>query len=147
MKYTEKLRDPRWQKKRLEVFSRDNFTCVCCGDKETELQVHHLSYVYGRHPWEYKLKNLQTFCKHCHGALSLFDCPEGYKISRIKKVVHGSSVAIFCRYYPLDHKKRLLVGVFSFTNGEFKFDCLVDSDELRVIDELLNPIQNGKSVL
>jgi hypothetical protein len=25
MKYAEKLKDPRWQKKRLEVFQRDDF--------------------------------------------------------------------------------------------------------------------------
>ena len=28
--YTELLKDPRWQKKRLEIYERDNFTCNQC---------------------------------------------------------------------------------------------------------------------
>ena len=34
MKYSEKLRDPRWQKARLKVLERDNWTCVNCGETE-----------------------------------------------------------------------------------------------------------------
>lgn len=67
MTYLEKLQDPRWQKKRLEVMQRDNFTCVCCGDKETTLNVHHLKYT-GK-PWEAPNESLITTCKHCHTAI------------------------------------------------------------------------------
>lgn len=66
--YSEKLKDPRWQKRRLEVLQRDNFTCQLCGDAETELHVHHQSYVKGCQPWEYDLPNFTTYCKHCHAA-------------------------------------------------------------------------------
>jgi hypothetical protein len=64
--YSEKLRDPRWQKKRLEILQRDNFTCLLCGDKETELHIHHEEYIRGRKPWEYENSKLKTLCKHCH---------------------------------------------------------------------------------
>jgi len=64
--YSEKLKDPRWQKKRLEVLQRDSFTCQLCGDAETELHVHHHTYAKGRQPWEYELTNFSTYCKHCH---------------------------------------------------------------------------------
>jgi hypothetical protein len=37
MKYSDKLKDPRWQKKRLEVFERDGWCCQCCGDSESPL--------------------------------------------------------------------------------------------------------------
>lgn len=64
MAYSEKLKNPKWQKKRLEILNRDNFTCIKCGDKETTLQIHHFKY-YGE-PWEAKNEDLITVCKHCH---------------------------------------------------------------------------------
>jgi 5-methylcytosine-specific restriction endonuclease McrA len=33
--YGDKLKDPRWQKRRLEIFKRDEWTCQQCGDTET----------------------------------------------------------------------------------------------------------------
>ena len=64
--YSEKLKDPRWQKKRLEVFDRDEWMCKNCGDKEGTLNVHHLHYLPGKDPWEYDLKDLLTLCEPCH---------------------------------------------------------------------------------
>jgi hypothetical protein len=64
MTYAEKLRDPRWQKKRLEILGRDGFACCLCGDKETELHVHHKK--YNGDPLEANNKELETLCKHCH---------------------------------------------------------------------------------
>lgn len=62
--YAVKLRDPRWQKRRLEVFQRDNFRCVSCHSKDRELHVHHL--VYSGEPWDGDLENLETLCAECH---------------------------------------------------------------------------------
>jgi hypothetical protein len=39
MTYSEKLKDPRWQKKRLEVMKRDDFKCKLCNDETTTLQI------------------------------------------------------------------------------------------------------------
>jgi len=64
MTYAEKLRDPRWQKKRLEILNRDNFTCQCCGDKDSTLVIHHK--VYAGDPWQVTKDNLITYCDHCH---------------------------------------------------------------------------------
>lgn len=64
--YSEKLKNPRWQKKRLEIMKRDNFKCRLCGDTETTLNVHHLTYTNGNDPWEYDNKELITLCEHCH---------------------------------------------------------------------------------
>jgi hypothetical protein len=64
MNYQEKLKSPKWQKKRLEILNRDNFTCCACGDTETELHVHHLKYV--GEPYDAPNKSLQTLCKYCH---------------------------------------------------------------------------------
>jgi len=68
--YSEKLKDPRWQKKRLQIFNRDKFTCKLCGDTETTLHVHHKEYISGNDPWDYPNKLLVTICEHCHKEIS-----------------------------------------------------------------------------
>ena len=74
--YSEKLRDPRWQKKRLEVLSEDDFTCMQCKSKDIELHVHHIYYRKGREPWEYNSDELSTLCKYCHLIVGYFDKKE-----------------------------------------------------------------------
>jgi DNA-binding transcriptional LysR family regulator len=64
--YYEKLTDPRWQKKRLEVFQRDDFCCQLCFDAESPLAVHHRYYDKSLDPWEYPLEALVTLCETCH---------------------------------------------------------------------------------
>ncbi len=64
MTYSEKLKDPRWQKLRLEVMQRDEFTCCHCGDRTTTLNVHHLR--YHKNPWDTPLEELITLCNFCH---------------------------------------------------------------------------------
>lgn len=62
--YTEKLKDPRWQKKRLRILERDNFTCRFCGDNENTLHVHHIKYF--KNPWDSYEEDLITLCEICH---------------------------------------------------------------------------------
>lgn len=64
MNYYEKLKDPRWQKLRLEVMQRDKFSCVHCGDKSATLNVHHLA--YHKSPWDSPPEELITLCEQCH---------------------------------------------------------------------------------
>lgn len=64
--YAEKLKDPRWQRKRLEILNRDEFACRDCGNKRDTLHVHHCSYAHGREPWDYDDSNLRTLCETCH---------------------------------------------------------------------------------
>jgi hypothetical protein len=64
--YAEKLRDPRWQKRRLDILSRDNFTCQSCYSTEKTLHVHHKTYIRGVDPWDYKDDYLITLCEECH---------------------------------------------------------------------------------
>lgn len=66
MTYQEKLKNPKWQKKRLEILERDNWTCTNCGDTENELHVHHEKYENQKNPWETSNDNLATLCKNCH---------------------------------------------------------------------------------
>ena len=64
--YAQQLRDPRWQKRRLEILSRDEWQCVECGSKDSELHVHHIRYKYGMKPWDYGDNDLCTMCADCH---------------------------------------------------------------------------------
>jgi 5-methylcytosine-specific restriction endonuclease McrA len=65
--YQQLLRDPRWQRKRLEIFARDDWRCRECGAKDKQLQVHHRWYVAGKMPWEVPNMALVTLCVGCHG--------------------------------------------------------------------------------
>ena len=64
MNYSEKLKDPRWQKKRLEILERDAWECTNCGDKDKTLHVHHKA--YNKNPWDAKDDDLETLCEDCH---------------------------------------------------------------------------------
>ena len=62
--YSDKLKDPRWQRKRLEVMQRDNFKCSQCKNGEITLNVHH--WQYSKEPWDAKNEDLTTVCHLCH---------------------------------------------------------------------------------
>jgi hypothetical protein len=64
--YAEKLKHPKWQKRRLEILQRDLFTCMDCGDMDTTLHIHHKVYRSGAEPWDYEDNELITLCENCH---------------------------------------------------------------------------------
>lgn len=72
MNYAEKLKDPRWQKKRLEILNRDSFKCIVCLVDDKTLHVHHKTYVFGNDPWDYPNNNFETLCEDCHKATEDF---------------------------------------------------------------------------
>lgn len=71
--YSERLKHPKWQEKRLKILKRDKFCCRLCRDNETTLNIHHLEYSNGE-PWEIDNKYLITLCEDCH-----------HEIERLKK--------------------------------------------------------------
>lgn len=64
--YWEKLKDPRWQRKRLKIMERDQFACTNCGSDSETLNVHHSFYRRGFAPWDYDDAWLTTLCEDCH---------------------------------------------------------------------------------
>lgn len=64
--YSELLRDPRWQKKRLETLERAGWKCHNCKDTTSTLNVHHKQYRRGAAPWDYPDHDLQVLCETCH---------------------------------------------------------------------------------
>ena len=92
-RYSELLKDPRWQKKRLEVFNRDNFTCRYCGNDKDTLNVHHLE--YRGYPWEVPLDKLITSCQKCHKLAELIKDDE----RELKKVLHYDIAYVCIVFY------------------------------------------------
>ena len=70
-KYTDKFKDPRWQKKRMDVLNRADFACEGCSSKDKTLHIHHGYYEYGLDPWDYDDSTLWCLCEECH--LSIAD--------------------------------------------------------------------------
>ena len=66
MSYSDSFKDPRWQKKRLEILNRDNFICQHCFENKNMLHVHHRFYRGNKKPWEYENHVLITLCDDCH---------------------------------------------------------------------------------
>lgn len=64
--FYDQYKDPRWQKKRLEIMERDGFMCQCCGESKSELNVHHKKYIKDKDLWDYDNKYLVTLCSNCH---------------------------------------------------------------------------------
>lgn len=98
MTYAQKLKDPRWQKKRLEILNRDEFACRICGDKKKTLHVHHRAYAKGLEPWEVEDAALLTVCEGCHerlkqaiGWISTVCTPHGLLLIETFKAVTDQS--------------------------------------------------------
>jgi|GEM_PF-5435693 len=70
MTYSEKLRDPRWQRCRLEIMQYADFRCQICGDGTTTLNVHHSYYTSGKSPWMYPAGSLICICEDCHARVT-----------------------------------------------------------------------------
>lgn len=67
-KYAKQWLDPRWQKRRLEIMQRDEFSCTECGAEDKTLNVHHVYYTRGADVWNYPDHALLTLCNDCHEA-------------------------------------------------------------------------------
>lgn len=98
MTYAEKLQDPRWQKKRLKILERDNWSCQLCGDNDVTLHIHHLK--YSGNPWDVKDDDLITYCKCCHSLIEFLK--KGYKGNMLKSLIKEPPVF---RDHPLYYVK------------------------------------------
>jgi 5-methylcytosine-specific restriction endonuclease McrA len=62
------LKSDEWKNKRENTLKRDNYTCVCCEEKAT--QVHHINY---NNVYQEKEKQLISVCKSCHEGIHNFE--------------------------------------------------------------------------
>lgn len=64
--YSDKLKDPRWQEKRLSILKRDDYECKRCYSLPDNPEVHHKIYHPDREPWDHEDDELVTLCRGCH---------------------------------------------------------------------------------
>lgn len=95
MTYADKLKDPRWQKLRLEILERDEFTCQLCKDTQTELHVHHFTYPKSHNPWDSSKYSLTTYCKHCHAVVEYNKNNESYPYDIFKIPLENNKIQMF----------------------------------------------------
>ena len=70
------LNSLRWQRLRLYVLRRDNWTCAKCGG-EVLLEVHHIQEVAaGADPFD--PDNLEVLCRNCHIVHHRFQGNDGW---------------------------------------------------------------------
>ena len=136
--YSDKLKDPRWQKKRLKILERDNFSCVACGDEETELHVNHLKYT--GEPHEAPDEDLETLCKHCHKLhhILIDDCI----FDVVKKHVKDDDEILFVFKYKGHKSIHLVVLLYGITVKYIVFQN--GSDVIKSINELNEEDRNGE---
>lgn len=162
-KYSELLRDPRWQKKRLLIMERDGWKCVVCGNEKTTLNVHHKSYAKNGNPWDVPDDELLTLCEDCHSIFSLpFESSSTRKSFNVKKFVDGICLisARYCFSKIEFHKGDTIVTLrnddrtssfiyalwtlshlkkFIEENGEFNL-FIKDGDSITDVSDLINPM-------
>jgi hypothetical protein len=88
--YSELLKDPRWQRKRLETLNAANWTCRLCGTAEKTLHVHHKRYRRGAMPWEYVSSELEVLCETCHDAVTA-------TTRELKEVIESGDIHVLFR--------------------------------------------------
>lgn len=81
-----------WKAKRDRIITRDGHACTHCGKKESKevsLHVHHLHYIFGMDPWEYKDSELITLCPECHASLHISTVVPTYRLvdGQLQKIV------------------------------------------------------------
>lgn len=112
--YSELLKDPRWQKKRLEIMQRDDWSCQHCGERESQLHVHHKYYDNGKYPWDYPDGALITLCDKCH-EIQHGDICDFAEIGKVYTYEHGDYTNyMIC--YDIDVERKLIY-LFGVDNG------------------------------
>lgn len=131
--YKEQLKSPKWQKRRLEIYQRDNFTCQICGATDKQLHVHHLEYIHGNDIWDYDDSLLITLCDNCHNKEhDLFNEVDGLNI-----LLHDIRMSGFTNVEIKYLLEELLVNDFLLRLILFKY-TKKDDDYSRGKADLLN---------
>ena len=119
-------RDPRWQKKRLEVLERAEWCCQWCGESERELQVHHGYYEGNKKPWDYEPVALFALCEDCHE-----------EAERARKLIKSAGLL------PLDFQFHLANLIQMLTDSDAATSMQVSAVFEKICDLLVSDCKDG----
>lgn len=114
MTYSEKLKDPRWQKFAAWVKDRAGWKCELCGSSEKQLHAHHTYYEPGADPWDYDPDDLKCLCFECHN-----------EVERVWK-----KVRILLHDWTPDQLNFLAVHAYCLENPEVVLKLLKDARDI-----------------
>jgi len=123
--YSEKLKNPLWQKKRLSVLKYANWRCQICGSKEKELHVHHSYYEKNKEPWEYDKNVMIAICDECHAKFH-DKVDDNNELKELEKLIDDiRNILKYCKYeLELANNNNIISGV-----------CGIIIDEIENIEE------------
>jgi hypothetical protein len=148
--YSELLRDPRWQRRRLEIMQRAEFRCEQCADDSKTLNVHHRVYRKGALPWEYSDDELACLCETCHEAEhitrdAIRDAMATMGINQLEALLGFIQAQSFVlawqpeisqgQAYPIENLSRargFVRGISSFENESVLFRALMECSPLTI---------------
>jgi 5-methylcytosine-specific restriction endonuclease McrA len=140
--YAELLKDPRWQRRRLEILERGDFSCELCEATDRTLHVHHKLYRKGAMPWEYADHELRALCEDCHSQLhhlrARLDEAIAYVSDCDMEVLLGFAEALAAR---AECEERIPIRSAEHAMGVSA--CFWPHDEMSVIS-ILNPVEGGE---
>ena len=124
-RFWEQYKDPRWQRKRLEILKRSNFACSICGETKSELHIHHKYYLKDKAPWEYSDHSLLCLCSSCH------------------QVVHENKARIFSAIFDNSLPLPLLAVTASFLGSIFYGNDELQNRMLEIIVSLKDKLNTS----
>ncbi len=142
MKYADKLKNPKWQKKRLEILQRDGFECQFCKSTENTLHVHHDLYAKGREPWDYPDSIFKTLCYKCHSVVEFLKKHDNEFIA-FDVLVHD--YVDFLRYYAYcgSSSGNWFMCVVKYGNDDkIELEHLIHQDVLEFVSDKLVSLKN-----
>lgn len=92
--YSDKLKDPRWQKVRLRVMDVNDFKCLICDRGDKTLHVHHKKYTTPN-PWDEPIENLRCVCEECHNYIHDKESIDFVRDAIIEYINKGEYEAMF----------------------------------------------------
>jgi hypothetical protein len=145
MNYQEKLKDPRWQKKRLEIMQRDNFSCQLCGNRHFTLHIHHKSYKKGFQPWEYEASNLITLCEICHEITEYWKDLKA-DILKVYMFTTEDDRVLDIDVVGVAQQKQLLISAYNYnlSSKKLTFRFMLNKDQ---VDSLYQELANAETTI
>jgi hypothetical protein len=113
MNYAQQLRDPRWQRRRLEMLNAAEWKCQECLDGFQTLHVHHKIYHKNAAPWDYGDHELIVLCEFCHEGRHQWKSKLQLAIGELEQselerlLGYAQTIAVFGRRSPASTKIRL----------------------------------------